>query len=557
VQPSLVPERGPRDPAEPAEHIGPGARVGAPADRSTRLALLVFAAVEVAAVALWLVLARSQWFFSDEWDFLAGRTAGDLGDLFRPHNEHWSTLPILAYRLLWWLVGLRSYLPYVALLVLLHVTTAALLRAIMRRAGVGPWIATAAASAFALFGAGYQNIVWAFQIGFTGAVVFGLTHLLLADHDGPVDRRDWLGCLAGLAALLCSGVGVAMAVVVGLAVLMRRGWRIAALHVAPLALAYLVWWAIIGNKPQQNGRVRAVELAQFVWDGVQGVFGALGQLTGIGLALGVLLIVGLALAWAPLDGDQLRRRAAMPCALLFGLIVFLVLSGVSRVGVLGPGFARTSRYLHVGAAFVLPAVAVAADAVVRRWRLLVPLVSILLIIGMPANIRALADFTHDQRRVQRDYRELMLAFPRLPAARRVPRTVHPESSTFDSRASVTIGWLLDGASSGRIPDPGPISVALAAANTFRLSLLQTHTASKRGTCQTISRPITRRLDKGKAIGVRGWNLRVTSAAGASAGTSLVFDPHDGNTLVDVQGPLNVYLGANSPFFPVTICDLAT
>jgi hypothetical protein len=37
----------------------------------------------------------------------------------------------------------------------------------------------------------------------------------------------------------------------------------------------------------------------------------------------------------------------------------------------------------------------------------------------------------------------------------------------------------------------------------------------------------------------------------------VLDPHNGNTLVDVHGPLTVRLGANSPFFPVTICDLTT
>jgi hypothetical protein len=522
-----------------------------------RVAAWVFAAVEAAAVPLWLLHARSLWFFADEWDFLAGRTGGDLGDLFRPHNSHWSTLPILAYRFLWWLVGLRSYLPYVALLVLLHVTAAALLRIVMRRAGVGPWIATAAASAFALFGSGYQNIVWAFQIGFTGALVLGLTHLLLADHDGPIDRRDWLGCLAGLAALLCSGVGVTMAVVVGVATLIRRGWRIAALHVAPLGLVYVVWWVSIGNEPQETGPVRAVELARFVRNGVQGVFGALGQLTGSGVALGILLVVGLVLAWARLDRPQLRRCAAAPVALLLGVIVFLVLSGIWRVGFLGPESARASRYLHPGAAFVLPAIAVAADAVVRRWRLLAPVVLLLLVVGIPGNIRALTDYTHDQKQAQQDYRKLMLALPRVPAAREVPRTVRPATSGFDSRENVTIGWLLDGVASGRIPDAGEITPALAAANTFRLSFQQAHTATRWTACQRISKPVTRQLEKGEAIGVRGWFLRVTSATGASSGTSLVFDPHDGDTVVDVQGPLTVQLAANSPFFPVTICDLAS
>src|SRR6185369_9091996 len=124
----------------------------------------------------------------------------------------------------------------------LHCVAAALLWLVMGRARVRPWTATIVASAFVLFGAGAQDILWAFQIAFTGALVLGLAHLLLADHDGPVDRRDWFGLAAGFLALLCSGVAVTMVVVVGLATLLRRGWRIAVLHTVPLAAVYGAWW---------------------------------------------------------------------------------------------------------------------------------------------------------------------------------------------------------------------------------------------------------------------------------------------------------------------------
>ena len=83
---------------------------------------------------------------------------------------------------------------------MVHLVAAALLLAVMRRARVRPWIATAAASSFVLFGAGWENIVVPFQICFTGALAFGLAQLLLADHDGSIDRRDRLGLLAGLPA---------------------------------------------------------------------------------------------------------------------------------------------------------------------------------------------------------------------------------------------------------------------------------------------------------------------------------------------------------------------
>ncbi|MDQ1382145.1 MAG: hypothetical protein QOJ71_2864, partial [Actinomycetota bacterium] len=116
-------------------------------DRPARQALAAFVLVEAIALPVLVALGRSVWFTADEWDFVAHRTAWNLDDLFRPHNEHWSTLPILVYRLLWWLFGLRTHLPYLIIAVVLHLTVAALLRAVMRQAAVGPWLATIAASA--------------------------------------------------------------------------------------------------------------------------------------------------------------------------------------------------------------------------------------------------------------------------------------------------------------------------------------------------------------------------------------------------------------------------
>jgi len=184
---------------------------------AARGALVAFAAIEAIALPLMLWWDRGTWFQLDDWDFLAARTGGNVGDLFRAHFEHWTTLPILAYRLMWWLFGLRTIAPYEALVILAHLTVAALLRTVMRRAGVGPWLSTVAATLFVFLGSGAENILVAFQITFVGSLAFGLGHLLLADHDGPVDRRDWLGLLAGLAGLMCSGVGVTMVVIVALA----------------------------------------------------------------------------------------------------------------------------------------------------------------------------------------------------------------------------------------------------------------------------------------------------------------------------------------------------
>ena len=354
--------------------------------------MLAFALVVAIAFALFLAVGRRQSFFLDDWDFLAHRDGGDIGDLIRPHNEHWSTLPILVYRGLWRLFGVRTYLPYQLLVVLLHVTAAFLLRAVMRRAGVDPWLATAAASLFVLFGAGDENILWAFQIGFVASLVLGLAHLLLADHDGPIDRRDWLGLLAGFAGLLCSGGAVTMTIVVGLAMLLRRGWRIALFHTAPLGAVFVIWWLTEARDAYVSPGGDLESVARFVTIGIGAAFDSMGQLPGVGIALGVLLAVGLVLAWSGVDRANVRSRAAAPVALLAGGIVFLVTSGLGRATSFGPDFARSSRYVYFVAALVLPALAVAAEAVGQRWRILAPVVVVLLLIGIPGNLDVLADY---------------------------------------------------------------------------------------------------------------------------------------------------------------------
>ena len=96
----------------------------------------VFTVVLALAGLTWLALGAGMTFFADEWAFIAGRSLADPTDWFRPHNEHWSTLPIVAYRLLVETIGIGSYVPYQALVVLLHLLVAAMVyRLVERRSG--------------------------------------------------------------------------------------------------------------------------------------------------------------------------------------------------------------------------------------------------------------------------------------------------------------------------------------------------------------------------------------------------------------------------------------
>jgi predicted lipoprotein with Yx(FWY)xxD motif len=452
-----------------------------------RLPLLTFLAVEVAMFVRVLVLAPNKWFAYDEWEFLAGRTAGSTQSLFRPTIGHWVTLPILVYRGLYQLFGLRTYLPYELVLVVLHLTAAALLFAVMRRAGVGPWIATVAASLFALFGAGWQDITWAFQIDFVGALVLGLAQLLLADHDGRIDRRDWLGLLAGAAALMCSGVGVIMALVVGLATLGRRGWRVALFHTVPLAAVYLGWW--LGYARTYEGSRGSSDLgmlARWSWIGYRTAFEAMGQFTVVGILLAVILAVGLAVAVASYDLAKLRTRVSASAALLVGAIVFVVAAGWQRqvFHEFKLDHAADSQYSYIFVAMALPALAVAVNAIGRRWRFLLPVALVPLLIGIPGNVQALSSKPTGlfQTQAEVTYRQTMVALASVPVAHQVPRStpVYDMTSLFAPSPpplDVTLGWLLDQKAAGRLPSSGPLDPRLEADATLSLALKQSQGTS--------------------------------------------------------------------------------
>ncbi len=326
---------------------------------------------------------------------------------------------------------------------------------------------------FVFLGAGAENILVVFQITFVGSLLFGLVQLLLADHDGRLDRRDVLGLLAGFAGLLCSGVAVSMTITVGYAMLMRRGWRAALFHTAPLGATYLLWleFAPKESSPAYYHTNSPLEVFRFVAVGLRGSFGGLGQVPGVGLAIAVVLLLGAAVAFRGGDRDALRKRAAVPLAMLAGAVTFLAITGVYRSGQsnglaliyrgYGPEHACTPRYIHVVVALMLPAIVLAAQYVIRHWRRAAIVVVVVLVAGLPGNIDKLVHYTNRSPILQAR-RPYILAAPRLPIARRLPPSV-------TLAPFLTLGWLVDSLPSGRLPNPGPRSPAATARETLDLT----------------------------------------------------------------------------------------
>jgi hypothetical protein len=505
----------------------------------------------VIAVPVLAVEGRGQWFFQDEWVYLSARDGGSLDGLLEPHNEHWSTIPVVAYRLLWNVVGLRSYLPYQAMIILVHLAVVGLLRAQMRRAGVGPWISSAAAIAFLFYGTGYENLVWGFQVAFTTSVALGLAALLLSDEPRPSPRRRLAAIACGVGALMSSGVGPIMIGVVALALLMRRGWRAATTFGVPLAAVYVLWWAAYGRDAGSGPVPSPGELLDFMATGFRAALVGLGQsrVAAVLLVLVTLLGVGVA-GWTtarhrPDRGmlAELGRTLGSPVAMAVGAVVFFAVTGVSRAVPLGTDFAARSRYSYVAVVLLLPLIAVAIDAVARRWPLALVPGLLLLVVGIPGNVEAI-----DVRRGAETPQELVLALAHSDVTADVDRSARPFPDVTGARA-LTAGWLHDGATSGRIPEPDEPSAELEAEIAARLALRVVPRRTALGGCVPLHGEQIVELDPGDAVGFRGALVVQVEGPDGALSKGVLLGSFEHRALTTAGPPLTLHIRPRPRAYP--------
>jgi hypothetical protein len=139
--------------------------------------------------------------------------------------------------------------------------------------------------------------------------------------------------------------------------------------------------------------------------------------------------------------------------------------------------------------------ALAADALIQRWKLLTPAILAVLVVGVPGNILVLVDHTDQTSSQAETYRKFILTVPRLPVTRRLPPSMHPDD-LYDPW--LTIGWLRAGVSSGRIPPPGPVSARDTASWTLLLALQPVrHQAN--GSCTLLRLPGTVYIPAGSTL----------------------------------------------------------
>src|SRR5258705_8917409 len=243
-------------------------------------------------------------FFSDEWAFIETRALGDSGPRLPPHNEHWLALPVIAYRLLVETVGLRTYVPYLAVVIALHGLVVALTFVAIRRSS-GPVAAIAVAILLLLYGSGFENLYWGFQTGFVGATAAGIAALLALDQRD--ERGRW-----GVAVLLTIGLataGVALAFCVAVAVesVVARRLRTMIVPLAIPAAIYAAWFVTFGRFGIRTGTaIGSSALVDVPSAVITGFSNAAGAISGLGPTLGIVPTVGIGL-WAVVRLWRARR----------------------------------------------------------------------------------------------------------------------------------------------------------------------------------------------------------------------------------------------------------
>jgi hypothetical protein len=324
--------------------------------RTTRQApTLLLGAAMAAAAVLYLALTWHFTFLQDTWDFLINRRALKPGVFLEPHNEHIVVIPVAIEQILLHVFGMGTAKPEYVLLTIGLLVTAYLVFAYVSRR-LGPWFGLFAAVLILFLGPAWELILWPFEIGLLGSVLFGLAMLLALDRR---DRRgDVIACVCLAVSLGFSSLGITFAVAALVSILLspREGWRSRAfVFVIPVAL-FAVWYLGWGHNAESHLSLHNILASpRFV---VELVAFGVGNLFGLGanpegetteFVWGAILLVLIAIA---VGARQLRRPGfdpgLWPVAAAAATNWFLTAFNEA------PGRAPiSSRYQYASAVFIL------------------------------------------------------------------------------------------------------------------------------------------------------------------------------------------------------------
>lgn len=306
-------------------------------------------------LVLVLVLARDGWFAHDSWHYLTRRgtiPGSDVG-LFAPWGGHWQTTIVLVYRLLFAIFGLASFVPYLLVALLLHLSVTALMYRVIVAAGAGRGVAMVSAWLVLFYGAGSEVFVTDGPLPLTAALALGLFVLDRALRDDFAPKRRWLLALVLLVSVTCSGVGLVVNLLVAVVAAARRGVLVALAYVWPAAAAFIIWFAVVGRG---GGRVHMhgwdlASIPAFVINGLANAVGAPWGVAGAGFTILVVLVA--ATVFAPNVPVTLRLLA---WAGLLSAVAQMSLSSLASLP-LGVDAGSQPRYAYLAYVLLTPCIA--------------------------------------------------------------------------------------------------------------------------------------------------------------------------------------------------------
>jgi hypothetical protein len=334
-------------------------------------ALLCLTAAVACSGAYLLILQSHLTFYADDWGFLIDRRGFSASVFLDPHNDHIALIPVAIYKALLALFGMDSAMPFAIVSTLVFLLSAVLLFVYMRRR-VGDWPALLGSILILFLGASWIDLLWSFQIGFSGSIAAGLGALLALDRD---DRKgDMVACALLVVATSFSELGVSFAIGALVSVALGPEPRRRRLYVPLLPVAlYGVWYLGWGHTgPREASFDNLIDSPGFVFDMVAqnlaSLVGLATPLSGsgtrpVGLDWGRILLVVIAVGL----GWQVWRKRA-PSRWLWAVLAaggsFWFLTALNAVPLLRTP--TTGRYQYPGAVFVL---LIAAEALrgIRFW----------------------------------------------------------------------------------------------------------------------------------------------------------------------------------------------
>jgi hypothetical protein len=340
-----------------------GHRVNGPGPRSLRsinverlLTRGTLGAAALASALLILGLDSQLTFIADDWELLVARDGLSVATVFEPFHENIVVGPALIYKLLQSIFGMSSAMPFYVVSISLFLASAVLLFA-YPRSRVGDWLALIAAVVILFLGAAFEDLLWAFQLGYFGSAAAGLGMLLALDRGD--ERGDWFACGLLVVSIAFSSLGLVFLAGAVTDLILGRRPRLRRLFVVLLPSAlFAFWWLVWGHDAESHlSGENVTGLLGYVYEAAAaGVVSLLGLATDDGtspdqahLIWGKIMVpfVAALVAFRIWREKGVSRGLAIALALA---LAFWILAGLNRSE---ERFPTSSRYQYPSAIFLL------------------------------------------------------------------------------------------------------------------------------------------------------------------------------------------------------------